>query len=117
VLTDLALSCRENVRPIDMAGRYGGDEFVIVLPGASGQAATQVAARLSGQSSRTRGSDGSPIEVTLSIGVAEATGCRDLEALLARADLALYEAKRGGRARCHTFVVTEPSLEPVLPAA
>jgi diguanylate cyclase (GGDEF)-like protein len=116
VMRDLARSCRENVRPNDMAGRYGGDELVIVLPGADGANAALVAARLGRQPSRVIDQKGSPIKFTVSIGISDVAGCRDFQALLARADLALYEAKRAGRARWHTFEGTEP-LDAGLPAA
>jgi PleD family two-component response regulator len=62
------------------------------------------------------GRDGSPVKFTVSIGVARADGCRDLQGLLARADLALYEAKRAGRARWHAFEETEQP-DPFVPVA
>jgi diguanylate cyclase (GGDEF)-like protein len=103
VLADLARSCRDLLRPDDIAGRYGGDEFAILLPGADAPAAAQIAARLTGPPARVAGSDGTPVVFTISVGVAAAVGCRDLQSLLARADHALYEAKRAGRGCCRTF--------------
>lgn len=117
VLADLARSCREHVRPDDIAGRYGGDEFVIMIPGTGGAGAAQIAARLTGPLSRVAGGDGTPVRFTVSVGVAEAAGCRDLQSLLARADHALYEAKRAGRACCRSFEETAQVPDPVVPAA
>ena len=103
VLADLARSCREQVRPDDVLGRYGGDEFAVVIPGVAAAGAAQIAARLTGPPSRVTARDGALVPFTVSVGVADATGCRDLKTLLARADYALYEAKRNGRARWHAF--------------
>src|ERR1022692_2633387 len=117
VLADLARSCREHAAPDDIAGRYGGDEFVIMIPGTAGAGAARIAARLTGPLSRVAGRAGAPVKFTVRVGVAEAAGCRDLQSLLARADHALYEAKRAGRACCRTFEETAQAPDPVVPAA
>jgi len=96
VLADLAQTCREHVRPDDVAGRYGGDEFIIVIPGISSVRAIQIASRLTGPPARTTGADGQPIVFTVSVGIAECGSCPDLPALFAHADAAMYEAKRAG---------------------
>jgi diguanylate cyclase (GGDEF)-like protein len=96
VLADLGQSCREQVRADDIAGRYGGDEYIIIIPATTSVRAVQVAAQLTGPPARVTGSDGEPVSFTVSIGIAESAGCADLPALLARADLAMYEAKRAG---------------------
>jgi diguanylate cyclase (GGDEF)-like protein len=106
VLADVARSCREQVRPDDIVGRYGGDEFVIVIPQATGQRAAQVAARLSGPLTRLTSGDGTPTAFTISVGVAEYAGSGDLPSLLARADLAMYEAKKAGGACFRIFSET-----------
>ena len=116
VLTDLARSCREHVRASDIVGRYGGDEFIIIIPGTSSARAAQLAAALTGPSARVAGADGTPVVFTLSVGIAGSGGCRDLPTLLARADLAMYEAKRAGGACFRVFEGTEMSPDAVLPA-
>src|ERR1700761_7249247 len=116
VLTDLARSCREHVRTNDIAGRYGGDEFIIIIPGTTCARAAQLAAGMTGPPARVPGADGSPVVFTLSVGIAESSGCRDLPSLLARADLAMYEAKRAGGGGFRVFQGTEMSPDAVVPA-
>jgi diguanylate cyclase (GGDEF)-like protein len=98
VLAEVARSCREQVRPDDIAGRYGGDEFVIVIPRATSVRAAQIAARLTRPPTLLTSRDGTPVTFTISVGVAESTGSGDLPSLLARADLGMYEAKKAGGA-------------------
>jgi diguanylate cyclase (GGDEF)-like protein len=116
VLTDLARSCREHVRAGDIAGRYGGDEFIIMIPGTTSARAAQLAAGLTGPPARVTGADGSPVAFMLSVGIAESAGCRDLPSLLARADLAMYEAKRAGGGCFRVFQGTEMAPDAILPA-
>jgi diguanylate cyclase (GGDEF)-like protein len=116
VLTDLARSCREHVRASDIAGRYGGDEFIIIIPGTTCARAAQLAAGLTGPPARVAGADGSPVAFTLSVGIAESAGCRDLPSLLARADLAMYGAKRAGGGCFQIFQGTGLSPDAILPA-
>jgi diguanylate cyclase (GGDEF)-like protein len=70
VLADVARSCREQVRPDDIVGRYGGDEFVIVIPQGTSQRAARIAARLTGPLTRLTTGDGTPTAFTISAGVA-----------------------------------------------
>jgi len=86
-----------NVREGDRAGRFGGEEFLVVMPRATSEIALQVGERLRG-SIETCGlvhADGKP--VTCSIGVATLEVGETLESALARADKALYSAKSRGR--------------------
>lgn len=89
----------ESVRAGDSVGRIGGEEFLIVMPGATPDQAMMVGERLrlSISLSGLRHASGDP--VTASLGASAATVGDTTETLVARADGALYEAKRGGRNR------------------
>ena len=92
------------MRGVDLACRYGGEEFVVVMPDTPPDVAAEVAERLRAQIE----ADGFAIEngartidVTVSVGVASIVrnGDEDAKSLLKRADKALYEAKNTGRNR------------------
>jgi diguanylate cyclase (GGDEF)-like protein len=110
VLADLAQCCREHIRPDDVAGRYGGDEFIIVIPGISSLRAVQIAARLTGPPARVTGADGQPVTFTVSVGIAECGACPDLPILFAHADAAMYEAKRAGGGCWRLYEDTEQAV-------
>lgn len=100
VLREVAQRCRKNTREVDVLGRYGGEEFVIVLANVSYEPARIVAERLRAYIAATPvGTANGPIPVTISIGVALLDDATTLEALVQRADGALYNAKRNGRNR------------------
>jgi diguanylate cyclase (GGDEF)-like protein len=96
VLAELAQVCREHVRPEDIVGRYGGDEFIIMVPGITSLRAIQLADQLICRATRFHGSDGKPLAYSASIGIAECPPDGDLTTLLMHADLAMYEAKQAG---------------------
>jgi two-component system, cell cycle response regulator len=102
VLREFALRIKKSIRGIDLACRFGGEEFVVVMPETDLAVATMVAERLrrriaSEPFSIQQGARS--IEVTISIGIA-ALGRSDSPAtVLKRADQALYRAKRDGRNR------------------
>jgi len=93
--------CRKNLRQIDTIGRIGGEEFVIIMPGAELSGAMIMAERLRQTIGATPLNwEGTPISITVSIGVAEYSPAdRDIEQLLQRADTAMYQAKSAGRNR------------------
>jgi two-component system cell cycle response regulator len=103
VLREFAKRLRRNVRGIDLACRYGGEEFLVVLPDTEGQDAERVAERIRAEIERTPfivGREGTSVSITISVGVSCVKHAPDsVEALIKRADVALYEAKRGGRNR------------------
>ncbi|HKJ73350.1 MAG TPA: diguanylate cyclase, partial [Alphaproteobacteria bacterium] len=103
VLREVGAVIGQNVRGIDLATRYGGEEFVVVMPDTDLGYARGAAERLRQQIADTVISirtDGEPkaIQVTVSIGLAASTPkLNSSELLIEAADSALYEAKRGGR--------------------
>jgi len=103
VLREFASRVSHNVRGIDLACRYGGEEFVVVMPDTDMTFAYMVAERLRQSVADIPFKIGVPpgqITVTISIGVTASEGTADTaEALLRRADQALYRAKRDGRNR------------------
>jgi two-component system cell cycle response regulator len=96
MLRSVAEALANNVRPSDTVARIGGDEMAIIMPDTDGATARQVAARLvdvvAGMAL-----GGQPASITVSIGMATLSNDDDAEGLLARADKALYCAKKGGR--------------------
>ena len=100
VLKTFAITMFANIREIDKFGRYGGEEFLLVLPETTQQAATRMLERLRLIVSDLDWSAFSPdMTVTISAGVASLQPGESPESLLARADHALYAAKGGGRNR------------------
>lgn len=101
VLRDLAENCRKIFRKTDVVGRYGGEEFAVMLPGAEVKMAKIIAERIrSSIEASTVKTDSDEINYTVSIGIASATGKNvKIEELLDRADRALYIAKAEGRNR------------------
>jgi diguanylate cyclase (GGDEF)-like protein len=96
VLANLARACRENVRPEDIVGRYGGDEFVIIVPGITSVRAIHLAEQLTHRVTDFHGSDGEPLAYHSSVGIAECPPYEDLTSLLIHADRAMYTAKQAG---------------------
>jgi diguanylate cyclase (GGDEF)-like protein len=103
VLAEMAQACREHVRPDDIVGRYGGDEFTIIIAGITTLRATQIADQLARPTPRVLGRDGKPLTYSASIGIAESLPGYDLPTLLTHADQAMYEAKRAGGGNWRTF--------------
>lgn len=102
VLKEFAARVRRGVRGIDLVCRFGGEEFVVVMPETPGEVARMVAERIRSQIAAQpfeipgQGA----LDVTVSVGVSFLQGPSDsVSAMLKRADVALYEAKNGGRNR------------------
>jgi diguanylate cyclase (GGDEF)-like protein len=100
VLREAARRMRDAIRPYDSIGRYGGEEFLLVLSNCDTIGAAAIAERLL-QAVRkdTIVLAEATVSVTLSAGVATSGVVQDLETLVGAADAALYRAKRGGRNR------------------
>ncbi|HVW34528.1 MAG TPA: GGDEF domain-containing protein [Acidimicrobiia bacterium] len=104
VLSVVAAAVKSQLRSADLVGRYGGDELVIALADCSGPAAVAVAERIRTIVAGTPiATDDGVVNVTLSIGLAGSEHGEGLLPILARADLALYDAKRAGRACVREF--------------
>jgi diguanylate cyclase (GGDEF)-like protein len=101
----IAQHIQDSMRPTDVAGRFGGEEFVVLLPCADQHDAARVAERL-----RKRIEEARQFEVTLtiSVGVAQHARGEPIERVIRRADAALLDAKGSGRNR---VVIAEPMHE------
>ncbi len=103
VLREFAEALRETVRGIDVAVRWGGEEFGVILPGTDAEGAAEVAERVRGTLAERSivSVDGAPIRVTASFGVAASLPGMTADTLVDAADDALYRAKRAGKDRVH----------------
>jgi len=117
---------REQLRSYDLAGRFGGEEFAIILPQTREANAVQIAERLrvhvAGLSIPVRDNDDSPggdrIRLTISVGVAALDEQNyELTSLLAAADAALYSAKQTGRNKTLAATAVSSPLAQMVPAA
>lgn len=106
VLRKLSLELREHIRHPDTIGRYGGEEFMVVLPHSTLKAACEQAERLCNHiRSLVIQSGENAVHLTISVGIAQyKIHKEDWQSLLSRADAALYKAKSNGR---NQWVVAE----------
>jgi diguanylate cyclase (GGDEF)-like protein len=111
-LRAFAAALRGEVRPDDIVCRYGGEEFVVVLPRCSAEDAQRVFQRVQSRVGAI-GDDGRLPRFTASYGVTDSDGTTGLDDLISEADAALYEAKAEGKNR----LVTRASLQAVVPLA
>ena len=98
-LRAMALAMRAELREQDEVGRYGGEEFVVALPGSDGAHALQAAERIRARLHQRAMHDPAGAMPTVSIGVATLEPGEDLPTLIKRADGAMYAAKAAGRNR------------------
>jgi len=94
VLERLASEIKQQIREVDTAGRYGGEEFLIIYPEVGGEEAVQAAERLRQSVEKTPFDNG--LKITISGGLAKYTG-EDPRILVRKADDNLYQAKNSGR--------------------
>lgn len=117
VLRELAVRAMRQVRSVDLVGRLGGEEFVVVMPETSLGGAVVVAERLRAAVAEEPfilQSTGDKLPVTVSVGIAmtgDGNG-NSQESLMKRADDALYAAKNAGRNRTITFSAEPAPVEP-----
>ena len=104
VLREFAEALKASVREIDLPSRWGGEEFVVVLPGTDEAGGARVAERIRSEFAQrvVLGPSGEQIVSTASFGVVGFTGRGGMTELLAAADAALYRAKRAGKDRIAT---------------
>ena len=115
VLVSIAQTLKTHSRTKDLLARFGGEEFVVLLPEADLQEANRCAERLRAavQALEVRVNDNDLVHSTVSIGIAEVmVGNEGVEAALNRADKALYQAKHSGRNR---LCVETPSIAEAQP--
>jgi diguanylate cyclase (GGDEF)-like protein len=104
VLREFASVIRATVRDSDVAGRWGGEEFLLLLPGADAAGGAQLAERVRTTLAERSflGAHGAVLTVGCSFGVAQHATGGDARDLFAAADRALYRAKRAGKNRVET---------------
>jgi diguanylate cyclase (GGDEF)-like protein len=113
VLVTVVQRISSTLRPYDLVGRYGGEEFLIVAPGCDLEFTQKLAERIRsavGDESNDLGSE--KVTITLSLGITLGTADSDPEFLVAAADSAMYQAKRNGRNRVEAALeLLEPDTE------
>jgi diguanylate cyclase (GGDEF)-like protein len=109
VLRAFADTTRDVLRPKDLFGRYGGEEFIVALPGATIETAYAIAQRVRvtfAENYRFR--EGRALNATVSAGIAAVAGADTLENAINAADEALYTAKKAGRNRVERATADTP---------
>jgi diguanylate cyclase (GGDEF)-like protein len=115
-LRDVVSAISGHLRPQDFLGRFGGDEFLLILPHTTSSEAFTISSRIE-QSVRELSIPGDVMPLSISIGLTQATSGEVAGPLLARADKALYNAKNAGRNCCRVLLhetELEDSQKPVI---
>ena len=105
ILKEVARTVKENIRQVDAVGRFGGEEFIVILTETDKNGARFAAERIrqAVEDKRIKVYD-EDLKVTISIGVSTfPEDAKDLDAVIDKADKALYRAKQGGRNRVTVF--------------
>jgi diguanylate cyclase (GGDEF)-like protein len=108
VLRSFANVARQSIRQFDVFGRYGGEEFLLILPHTPLAAAFNTVERIRERAEKHQWSADLKAPVTVSIGLTQYSGGESVLDLFSRTDTAMYLAKRGGR---NQVVVQEPHVE------
>lgn len=110
VLKAVSRAIADLARDTDISGRYGGDEFMIILPETPLQGAVEIAERIRTKARELQFKDNTSAKISLSLGVAGfMPGMQDIDSLIMCADTALYMSKQSGRNRVRTFKGREAS--------
>jgi diguanylate cyclase (GGDEF)-like protein len=111
VLKFVSRTVRKAIRRLDTLYRWGGDEFVVLLPGVDASSATEVARRIREHLAREARTDtGMPLSVSAGVASYGAPGIADGPGLIKAADKALYAAKRRGRGRIGVYAAGRPRV-------
>lgn len=105
VLRTVAEVLKKNIRKMDMVARWGGEEFIVMLPNTNLESAVKVAEKLRKliERAKIKLPSGEVINITVSAGVSSFKGQRSLDEIIKEADIALYAAKNGGKNRVEIF--------------
>lgn len=110
VLKTVAQSMRNQLRPYDLAARFGGEEFAVILPATSLETAIAAAKRLRttvSQLSFSEGMRGRQVTISLGVACVSDTNIKSVEDLIREADENLYKAKRNGRNRVEPQAISD----------
>jgi diguanylate cyclase len=109
-LVHLTSVIKEILRPVDVVARYGGEEFVIILPDTNATDGVSIMTRLQRDlTKRFFLHENEKVLITFSAGVAQREAMETAEAMIARADAALYRAKQAGRNRVYLAQAANPN--------
>jgi diguanylate cyclase (GGDEF)-like protein len=104
VLQTMADVCRKTFRKVDTVGRYGGEEFLIILPETGASQALIAAERLRSRIAQADfETQNARLQVTVSLGIASLETSSSLEGMVDQADKAMYAAKQAGRNRTKVY--------------
>lgn len=104
VLIQVAQILKENCRATDIIGRYGGEEFIVIMPDTRDRDASLLLQRIQTRIEETRFKDG--VHITLSCGISELNG-ESVHGILKSSDIMLYEAKKKGKNRIEVYLKKE----------
>jgi diguanylate cyclase (GGDEF)-like protein len=116
LLMDIAAALSSETRAVDIVARYGGDEFVIVLPDVTGEGMLAAAERVVEAVARVGGERWAQTPVTASVGLAMARAEDEISTVLRRADAEAYTAKRAGGNRLSVAPHFTPTKSGMVPA-
>ena len=121
VLAHFADTAMKSIRESDTLFRYGGEEFLLLMPQADRESGVKIIEKLHQRIAATptenRDKNNEPIPITFSAGVAELTRTDDVQSIVKRADAALYQAKKRGRNRTVTDLQLEDETDVSMPAS